>query len=187
VNDNYLALAEKYKASHGGKADGLDAWIAKLKPVEDAVTRKTKVLAERTKEPRPAPKFALKTLDGRSVSLEELRGKIAIVNFWGVWCGWCVVELPDLQKLVAKYAKDPNVRILTIDNDGDISIVKKFMAEKKYDFPVLLDDGYVSANGINSFPTTWFLDPQGRIAFNKRGASDKLEEEFTWRIEALKP
>ena len=35
------------------------------------------------------------------------------------------------------------------------------MAEKKYDFPVLLDDGYVSANGINSFPTTWFLDPEG--------------------------
>jgi thiol-disulfide isomerase/thioredoxin len=186
VNDSYLALAEKYKASHGGKADGLDAWITKLKPVEDAAVRKTKVLAERTKEPRPAPKFALKTLDGRSVSLEELHGKIAVVNFWGVWCGWCVAEMPDLQKLVAKYAKDPNVRIVTIDNDGDIGIVKKFMAEKKYDFQVLLDDGYVSTSGINSFPTTWFLDPQGRIAFNKRGASDKLEEEFTWRIEALK-
>lgn len=186
VSENYLALTEKYKASHGGKVDGLDAWITKLKPVEDAAVRKTKVLAERTKEPRPAPKFALKTLDGRSVSLEELRGRIAVVNFWGVWCGWCVAELPDLQKLVAKYAKDPSVRIVTIDNDGDISIVKKFMAEKKYDFQVLLDDGYVSANGINSFPTTWFLDPQGRIAFNKRGASDKLEEEFTWRIEALK-
>ncbi len=186
VNDNYLAIAEKYKASHGGKVDGLDAYITSLKPVEDAASRKTKVLAERTKEPHAAPKFALKTLDGRNVSLEELHGKIAVVNFWGVWCGWCVAELPELQKLVAKYAKDPNVRIVTIDNDGDIGIVKKFMAEKKYDFPVLLDDGYVSANGINSFPTTWFLDPQGRIAFNKRGASDKLEEEFTWRIEALK-
>jgi thiol-disulfide isomerase/thioredoxin len=186
VNDNYLALAEKYKASHGGKADGLDAWITKLKPAEDAATRRMKVLAERTKKPHPAPKFALKTLDGRSVSLEELRGKIAVVNFWGVWCGWCVVELPDLQKLAATYAKDPNVRIVTIDNDGDVGIVKKFMAEKKYDSPVLLDDGYVSANGISSFPTTWFLDRQGRIAFNKRGASDKLEEEFTWRIEALK-
>jgi hypothetical protein len=54
-------------------------------------------------------------------------------------------------------------------------------------FPVLLDQQYVSDKaGIHSFPTTWFLDQQGRKAFETVGASEKLLEEFSWRIDALR-
>jgi hypothetical protein len=60
------------------------------------------------------------------------------------------------------------------------------MAEQKYDFSVLLDDGLVSKNDIRGFPTTWFLDPAGRIAFEKRGWTERLLEEFSWRVEALR-
>lgn len=59
------------------------------------------------------------------------------------------------------------------------------VAEKGYEFPVLFDDGYVQESGVEASPTTWFVGPDRRIHFVKRGWSKKLVEEFTWRIEAL--
>jgi hypothetical protein len=78
------------------------------------------------------------------------------------------------------------VVILTINNDQDVSSVRKWMAEQKYDFHVLLDDGFVRKNSIQAFPTTWFLDRNGRIAYEKEGWTGKLLQEFSWRVEELK-
>jgi len=109
-----------------------------------------------------------------------------VINFWGIWCGWCVKELPDLQKLHEKYAADPDVAILTIDNDQNPSDVPPWMKQRGFTFPVLLDDGYVTKVGVHAFPTTWFLDREGRKVFEKVGWSEKLLEEFSWRVEATR-
>ena len=74
---------------------------------------------------------------------------------------------------------------LTVDAYDGLDTVKQFMKDKKYSFPVLMEDGYLSAADVNAFPTTWFLDPDGRKAFEKVGSSKRVQEEFTWRVEAL--
>lgn len=182
-NPNGEALKKLYERRNGSMA-GWDAYLESSKNA-DALSRRKRVLAARHKSPKSAPEFALRTLDGKSLKLADLKGKVAVVNFWGIWCGWCVKEMPDYQKLANKYAGDPDVRILTINNDESADKVKKWMAEQKYDFPVLLDDNFVTRH-VRSFPTTWFIDPAGNIAFEQRGWSEKLLEEFTWRIEALR-
>jgi thiol-disulfide isomerase/thioredoxin len=168
-----------------GSLDGIDAYFTKLREV-DRDKRKERILAERIASPETLTTFNLKTLDGKRVSLDSLTGKIAVINFWGIWCGWCVQELPEYQKLYEKYASDPDVEILTIDNDANPDDVKPWMAQKKYAFPVLIDDGYVNKVGLHSFPTTWFVDMQGRKVYEKVGWSEKLLEEFSWRIEAVR-
>ena len=60
------------------------------------------------------------------------------------------------------------------------------MDRKGFSFPVLLDDGYVGKVGVHGFPTTWFVDSQGRVSFQKEGWSEALLEEFSWRVEALR-
>jgi hypothetical protein len=82
-------------------------------------------------------------------------------------------------------AGDADVAILTIDNDPNPDDGPRWMKEKGYTFPVLLDQGYVSQVGITTCPTTWFLDREGRKAFDKVGWSEKLVEEFSWRVEAI--
>ena len=168
-----------------GSLEGIDAYLAKLREV-DRDKRKERILTERIAVPSTPTNFNLKALDGNRVSLESLKGKIVVINFWGIWCGWCVQELPEYQKLYEKYAGESDVAILTIDNDPNPDDVPPWMAQKKYTFPVLIDDGYVDKAGLHAFPTTWFVDAQGRKLFEKVGWSEKLLEEFSWRIEAIR-
>jgi thiol-disulfide isomerase/thioredoxin/Tfp pilus assembly protein PilF len=183
-NPSETALRDLYQKRHGTIA-GYDAYRTKAEKT-GLVARRSKVLAARRKSAPPALDFKLKTLDGREVSLASLKGKTVVMNFWGVWCGWCVREMPEYQQLSKKYASDPSVAILTINNDSDVASVRKWMAEQKYDFAVLLDDGFVRRNKIEAFPTTWFLDRKGRVAYEKQGWTQKLLEEFSWRVEELK-
>ncbi len=175
------ALYEK----RAGTLEGFDKYLVEIADT-DRMRRKDKVLGERLGAPAAAPAFSLKSMDGSRVSLESLKGKIVVINFWGIWCGWCIQELPDFQKLHEKYKGDANVAILTIDNDRNPDDVAPWMAQKKYTFPVLFDDGFVARSGITAFPTTWFLDREGRRVFVKVGWSEKLLEEFSWRIEAIR-
>ena len=80
------------------------------------------------------------------------------------------------------------MEVISISNDKSRDVLDRFMAENEYDFTVLTDDGYVQKAGINGWPTTWFVDGDGYIQFVKLGgASDSdLEEEFAWRVEALR-
>jgi len=184
VNPSQAALKTLFEKREG-KAEGFDKYLENLR-AGDRTRRMEKVLAARIPAPAAVTSFNLKNLEGQSVSLESLKGKIVVINFWGIWCGWCVLEMPDLQKLHEKYKADPDVAILTIDNDRNPSDVPPWMKQKGYTFPVLIDSGYVDKVNVHAFPTTWFLDREGRKVFEKVGWSEKLLEEFSWRIEAIR-
>lgn len=183
-NPNDQALKSLYLKRHGS-LDGYEDYLRSL-IASDRETRKQEVLSARIEYPEPALAFDLKTLKGKQVSLTSLKGKIVAINFWGIWCGWCVKEMPEFQNLYEHYKDDPDVAILTINNDRNPESVPPWMEEKGYTFPVLLDDGYVNKAGVQGFPTTWFLNREGQIAFLKLGWTKELDEEFGWRIEALR-
>ncbi len=76
-----------------------------------------------------------------------------------------------------------------MDSYDELENIKKFIADKKYDFPVLVGDSYlenVMKGATYVFPTTIFIDKQGKIPFVKRGNTGNLFEDFGWRIEDLK-
>ena len=181
ANPNADALRALYQRRFGS-LEGFEESLKNAKTF-DADARREKILAGRMK--KAVSPFKLKTLDGKLVTLADLKGKIAVINVWAVWCGPCVREMPAIQELAKKYATDQKVAVVTLNTDDDAEKVRRWMAEKKYDFPVLLDDGYARKQ-VMGYPTTWFLHPAGTIAFEKLGESEKLVEEFSWRIEALR-
>lgn len=183
-NPNDEALKALYK-KQTGSLDGYEVYLATFED-RDRERRKKKIMDARLDDPQPLKAFTLKVLDGDSLSTLDLEGKTIAINTWGLWCGWCLEEMPDLQKLHEKYQDDDDVLILTINNDPNIDEVRTWMQEQGYTFPVLLDDGYLNRVGSYTFPTTWFLDREVRIAFEKRGWSEKLIEEFSWRLDALR-
>lgn len=184
-NPNDEALKALY-VKRNGSEEGYEEYLGRIDEI-DAARRKEEILAARIEDPEAMEPFALKELQtGEIVPSESFAGKILAINFWGTWCGPCVVEMPEFQEFHERYRDDSEVVVLTINNDTNPDIVAPWMEEKEYDFDVLLDDGYVTEVGVHAFPTTWFVDRDGRIAFIKEGWSESLAQEFGWRVEALR-
>jgi len=184
--DEHPAIAaykDLYLHKHGG-ADGLDAYMAAAYEKDRAV-RKAAILQERIQQAKAIEPFKLTTVDGKMISSESLKGKYVVINFWGTWCGPCKSELGEVQKFYEKYKDNPNVAFLTIDAKDTTEEVKKFMAAKKYTYPVLMEGDYLNKVTVNGFPTTWFIDRNGNKIFEKNGSSKRLLEEFSWRVEGM--
>jgi thiol-disulfide isomerase/thioredoxin len=176
MKDLYLA--------RNGNSKGLDAFM-KTANEKEQVRRRAHILQERIAEPKVLQAFTMRSIDGAEVSSEKLKGKVLVINFWGTWCGPCKFELPAIQKFYDKYHAQNDVVFLTVDVNDDLKTVKQFMAEKKYTFPVLMEAGYADHANIGGYPTTWFVGRDGKIAYEKMGASRRIVDEFTWRIDDL--
>lgn len=183
INESRPALERLYRQQHGSLADW-DGYLSDVRRRETE-TRHARVLASALTEPARPPSFALKSLDGQVVKSESLKGKIVVVNFWGTWCGPCVVEMPALQKLYEAYRSDSSVAIVTIAKD-ELTDLQRFMAAKHLTLPTLLDDGYSARAAIDVWPTTWVLDGDGLVRYRPRTTANRLVEEWTWIIEAMR-
>ncbi len=113
-----------------------------------------------------APDFTLDTLDGKKVTLSELRGKIVIINLWATWCPPCRAEMPALENAYKQY-KESEVIILglNVTNQDSEKDIPSFVKEFGLTFPILLDrDGSVSAlYQLRGLPTTYFVNRKGII------------------------
>lgn len=109
---------------------------------------------------KAAPDFNLKTLSGENVGLSDYEGKIVLLNFWATWCGFCVKEMPDLDKFDKEH---DDIVVLAIDVREEEGKVRDYIEGGGYDFEVALDlDGKVSEDYlISSYPTSYFIDTDG--------------------------
>jgi thiol-disulfide isomerase/thioredoxin len=112
---------------------------------------------------RAAPKLELKDRSGRHWSLEALRGRVVVLNFWASWCEPCRKEMPSLAQLARQHPSDAMV-VLTVNYKDADPAIDAFLAPLHVDLPVLLDrDGSAaSAWTPRVFPTTVLIDKQGR-------------------------
>ena len=113
-----------------------------------------------------APDFQLPNLDGQTVSLSELQGKLVMINFWASWCAPCVIEMPFIQEIFEdKEWSDTGLVILGINAGEDRARVERFIRGNGLSFPVLLDinQSVTQEYNIRGFPTTFFIDKDGII------------------------
>lgn len=114
--------------------------------------------------------FYLSDLDGQNLNLEAFRGQPVILNFWATWCGPCRVEMPALQAAYESHQADELV-ILAVNDQEAHQDVADFFSELELTFTPLLDqEGEVSRlYHVFNFPTTYFIDEDGRVTAVHRG------------------
>ena len=176
-------------ARKNGSTAGFDEALAGLKA--DAA-KKARLDLMKDRVNKPAVDFTLKSLDGKVVKLADLRGKVVVLDFWATWCGPCKYSFPYLQKVYDKYRGNDRVVILAVNTwesetgKAREALVKKFIDENRYTFPVLLDEGVVEKYGVNGIPTKFVIDRNGRIQFRKIGAEgEEMLQNLSAQIDLL--
>ena len=121
----------------------------------------------------PAPGFTGHTLDGRQISLSDLKGSIVAVSFWASWCEPCKTEMPVLQSATHQYSK-AHLLVLAVNSGEEKSVISSFVSEMKLTMPVLLDpDQTISKRyHVVVLPVTVWIDPQGVVRAEQIGPLD---------------
>ena len=113
---------------------------------------------------RMAPPFVVTTLDGRRVSMDDLKGKVVLLDFWATWCGPCREALPHMQKIAKKFEGEPLV-VLSVSLDQDEQKWKEFIAKNGMTWPQYFDGGFTGPVSrmfaVDAIPHTFTIDADG--------------------------
>jgi thiol-disulfide isomerase/thioredoxin len=124
---------------------------------------------------RLAPNFRVATLDGKTITLESLAGKVVLIDFWAMWCPPCRRALPHLQKIAQEFDGQPFV-ILSISLDPDEASWRGYTARNHMTWPQYRDGGFdgklATLFAVRGIPYTIMIDANGALAYQYLGSED---------------
>lgn len=130
---------------------------------------------------QPMPPFLMNDLNGQVVSTAQLHGKVAIVNFWATWCPPCQEEIPEMMELQKQFQGKLQIIGVSMD-DGPPEGVKDFADKIGMNYPIVMGSNGLSEEygGIPALPTSFVVDPEGRVVQKHVGLYPKevYEEEI---------
>lgn len=122
---------------------------------------------------------SFKNINGETVSLQDLKGKVVVMNFWATWCPPCIAEMPSLQKLHEELKAEKDIVFMAIEVDQDIDKAAKFMAKNKYTLPLYTVDAELPEELMsNSIPMTVIFAKNGDIIGKQVGMMDFKSEKL---------
>ena len=135
------------------------------------------------KEDVKMPNIVLYDQYGKKHNIEEYKGKVVVINFWATWCGYCVQEMPEFEKVYKEFGSNKkDVIILGVagpkskENQNNVDVEKdkiiSFLKKKNVTYPTLMDEAGKSFDdyGIKYFPTTYVINKNGYLEGFVNGA-----------------
>jgi peroxiredoxin len=155
--------------------EGFEAWLG-------GKTEKQSLSSSGDK--KAAPGFEVKTLDGESLRLADLKGKVVVLNFWYVGCAPCQVEIPGLNKLVEEFKSEEVVFVgFALDDEGRLH---EFLKTNPFKYKIVAKSSSIAKGyGVSVYPTHILINKQGQIEFTMTGGSPERHEELRPLIRSL--
>lgn len=135
---------------------------------------------------KPAPAFSLPDASGNTISLDDFKGQVVLINFWASWCGPCRQEMPLLEALHQRYAP-LGFTMLGINVEEDSSLADGFLRDTPVTFPILYDrENLVSKTyDVIAMPTSIIVDRQGEIRYVHHGYKPGYENDYQDQVRTL--
>jgi len=115
-----------------------------------------------------APDFSVKDQFGQTISLSQLKGKVVLLDFWGVWCGPCRERLPHTQRIHENF-KDKGLVVIGIHSAFRTEQTADFIAEHNYTFPIGIDTGHIAKDYVvTGWPTYYLIGKEGQLAWGPK-------------------
>jgi thiol-disulfide isomerase/thioredoxin len=147
-----------------------------LKPVALAAAFLVCAPAQAANVGKPAPQFTVTTFAKQKVTLDELRGKVVVLNYWATWCGPCKAEMPMMDSFHRRY-KDKGFEIFAVTTEGSVPQFRLKKLDSQLSFPLaskIKGKGYGTIG--DAVPTSYMIDRKGMLRYAKAGAFS--EDEF---------
>jgi len=164
----------------------LEGKLTSIRVAEDSVRVLVSNLKKGVEENRvAAPDFSVETIDGKKLSLKNLKGKVVVLNFWATWCGPCRREIPELNSLVEKYKGSSDVVFVAITNDLK-ERVANYLSQNEFKYTIAFDtDGVYEKYNVTAVPTHIIIDRNGFIFSRIVGSLPRMDEVLSQKIEKL--
>lgn len=196
-------LREIYTQEHGS-SDGFEAYVEQLKnPAEKSAIQKD---VEGYRREGVMPEWSLTDADGKTISSEQLKGKVYVIDFWANWCHPCKASLPGMQLAADHFKNDANVEFLFVDTQEYIPNYKQkardYLKEKGLDIHLIFDgtregsdvNDLLSSQVMQQFSTSGIplkvvVDANGNIRFlaiGYKGSPSALRDEMIEMVEQAK-
>lgn len=135
----------------------------------------------------PAPAMVVHTAGGKTIDLQQQKGKVVFINFWATWCPPCLAEMPTVNNFYEKVKSDTNIVFLAIDVDNRLNNSSAYMKKQGYQIPVYGGnlDGLPTTFFSGTIPTTLVIDKRGLVVFNHAGKASYDGDEFTRFVTGL--
>lgn len=197
TSSDYSMLKELYVKLNGSDS----GYNNLLSAIKKAQTEKINQKLAKEVISEPAPLFTAKDVDGNTISLADLKGKIVILDFWATWCGPCKRSFPAMQMAVNKYKNDPDVKFLFIHTWEKVSNPTQdaidYLKKNNYSFHLIMDtldpvtkaNNIVTAYKVSGIPAKFIIDKAGNIRYQVTGFSGGNEaavEEISAMIESIR-
>lgn len=129
------------------------------------------------------PDFLLQEANGVEKSLKDVAGQVTIIDFWGTWCGPCLLAMPDLQEFYDTY-HHKGLNVIGISVNDKPGRAEKFIEKKGYSYRFLVQgDALAAALKVDTFPTVYIVDSEGIILHAEKGKRDQAKAAFKAIIE----
>lgn len=135
----------------------------------------------------PAPAMVVHAVNGKTIDLQQQKGKVVFINFWATWCPPCLAEMPSVNDFYMRVKNDPNIVFLSVDVDNRLNNSSAFMKNNGYQIPVYGGnlDGLPTSFYSGTIPTTLVIDKRGLVVFNHPGKANYDGDEFTRFVTGL--
>jgi cytochrome c biogenesis protein CcmG/thiol:disulfide interchange protein DsbE len=132
--------------------------------------------------------FELDTLDGRKLGPAEFRGRVVLVDFWATWCLPCKAQAKLLEAAYPRYSRD-DVQFLAVNVSERKDVVKKYVGEHPFPYPVLLDPDGTTSDQFNlvALPSLMIINPTGKVTYFRAGLIGRKDLEDLLRDAGAEP
>jgi len=173
-----LIAFSNHQGTVGAAAALDDGGRVSIKPLPDGPVAAGKLAAD----------FKLAGLDGRTISLSSLHGKVVFLNVWATWCAPCREEMPSIETLYEEFSRDKDFVVLAVSQDTEgRNAVAPYMERNGFKFTVLLDpeNQVGDAYDVSGIPETFIIDRAGRIVAHHIGPYDWANPEMREALREL--
>jgi thiol-disulfide isomerase/thioredoxin len=132
----------------------------------------------------PAKDFEARDLGGTAIRLSDLKGRVVVLNFWGIWCKSCRQEIPHLSALDREW-REKGLVVLGADYGDVPEDLAPFVQELEMSYPVLVDDGLADEYEVLVYPTSVVIDRRGRVRARVEGYREESFEDMKSLVERL--